>query len=159
MHTLTRLLWGLLLAMSVASSAQAKVARMSLDELIKDAGFVGIVTVNRVSKPLFGKRNAVATVVETWQGTPLQRVHFLAEPTWTCDISTAAPGERLLLFLVRPEGGRLLHIAHSGRGRMPLREFHRQTYATVWSDVQLPRDVANDSRTGPTVLMDRFRGT
>ena len=114
---------------------------MSLDELTKDAEFVGIVTVEHVSKPLFGKRNAVATVNETWKGTPLQRVHFLAEPTWTCDISTAATGERMLLFLVRPERARLLHIAHSGRGRMPLRELHQQTYATVWDDIQLPREV------------------
>jgi hypothetical protein len=85
--------------------------------------------------------------------------YFVAEPTWTCDTSDAVAGETVLLFLSRvreqtierPNLGKppvrvgaakqqaLFYIAHSGRGRMPVRQVNGQTYVTLWTeDVLLP---------------------
>src|SRR5262245_20020082 len=68
-----------------------------------------------------------------WKGQAGDMIEFLASPTWTCDISTAVAGERALLFLEAGESGQL-HIYHSGRGRMPLREFEGHSYATFFGD-------------------------
>ena len=80
---------------------------------------------------------ASATPSQTWKGSAEQVVEFLASPTWTCDISTAIAGERVLLFLKADESGRLT-ILHSGRGRMPLRDVDGQQFATFFGDIRFP---------------------
>jgi hypothetical protein len=86
---------------------------------------------------------ATAQVIETWKGAPLREVRYIASPLWTCDSSSAERGERAVLFLENRKGSPIMVIAHSGRGRMPLREVEGRSYATIWSeDVQLPKGTA-----------------
>ena len=78
-------------------------------------------------------------VEEVWKGAPDTReLWFVGSSTWTCDITTAAVGEHLLLLLdrwadarlekspFRPELKALLHdqpfhsVAWAGRGRLPI---------------------------------------
>lgn len=60
--------------------------------------------------------------------------------TWTCDISDAKKGETVLLFLTKGGEARSYAIAHSGRGRLPLRTVDSKSYATFWPDIRLPKD-------------------
>ncbi len=90
----------------------------------------------------------------------LRRIHYLAEGTWTCDVSDANPGETALFFLDRSRGlaeespallaratsqgvaQPFYQLAHSGHGRMPLRDVGGRAYATVWTKaVALPEGV------------------
>ncbi|MEW6072656.1 MAG: hypothetical protein AB1726_08715 [Planctomycetota bacterium] len=86
-------------------------------------------------------------------------VYYLAMPTWTCDISRAEVGERALFLLAdtpwdralqpatraalkRLTGSRPVYaVAHSGRGRLPLREVDGREYATYWKELLLPDDL------------------
>ena len=86
---------------------------------------------------------ATAQVIETWKGTPLQEVRYVASPLRTCDISDAEKGERVVLFLKNRNDSPIVMIAHLGRGGMPLREVEGKTYATLWcQDVLLPKGTA-----------------
>ena len=76
-----------------------------------------------------------------WKGTNTATVEFLASPTWTCDISEAKKGETVLLFLTKSGKSRSYAIAHSGRGRLPLRTVAGKSYATFWPGVILPKDI------------------
>lgn len=99
-------------------------------------------------------------VERTLLGTPTEAVCYLACGTWTCDISGAEVGERVLLFLddTRWMAGErapfhaalaettdrapVFQIADAGRGSMPLRDVEGRSYATLWTgDVILPEDV------------------
>jgi hypothetical protein len=88
-----------------------------------------------------------------------QVVHYLAAPTWICDISGAELGERALFLLDdtgwhqqlapatraelkrRTDSAPVYSVAHAGRGRMPLRAVQASEYATFWSEVVLPTDL------------------
>jgi len=86
---------------------------------------------------------ATAQVIETWKGSPVREVRYVASPLQTCDISDAKKGERVVLFLKNRSGSPILMIAHLGRGGMPLREVGGKTYATLWTeDVLLPEGTA-----------------
>ena len=104
---------------------------------------------------VIGKRYAKAKVAEVWKGTPTERVEFLASRTWTCDISEAKKGETVLLFLIKSNKSRSYAIAHSGRGRMPLRAVEGKSYATFWLDVRLPKDTPTID--GPEPKWDSIR--
>jgi len=106
---------------------------------VQHSDIIVIAKVESVTRPLIGKRYAKAKVAEVWKGTQTERVEFLASPTWTCDISEAKNGETVLLFLIKSEESRSYAIAHSGRGRMPLRTVNSKRYATFWPDVRLPK--------------------
>ena len=67
----------------------------------------------------------------------LREVEFLASPTWTCDISEARDGEAVLLFLCKSKHSRSYVIAHSGHGRMPLRQVNGKNYVDI-SEIRLP---------------------
>ncbi|MBI3923230.1 MAG: hypothetical protein HY318_17550 [Armatimonadetes bacterium] len=97
--------------------------------------------VESVSRSLSGKRYAFARVKQVWKGKPGANVKFLASPTWTCDTSTAVKGETIVLFLTRVMRLGPFHIAHSGRGRLPIQKVHGRSYAEVWTyGVLLPED-------------------
>ena len=123
-----------------ATQTFAKVAAISLDELVQGSDVIAVAKVESVSKPLVGKHYAKARVMEVWKGSETNKVEFLASPTWTCDISEAKTGETVLLFLAKSGKARSYIIAHSGRGRMPLRIVANKSYATLWQDVRLPKD-------------------
>src|SRR2546422_6284493 len=107
---------GLSVSALAGSSALAKVATIELAELARDAEFIGVVRVERVSFgiPLLRRARARATILESWKGQASGTVTFVAAPTWICDISDAKKGEEAVVFI----RGRSLE--HAGRGRMPI---------------------------------------
>ena len=83
---------------------------------------------------------ATARVLEVWKGNAGHEVRYVASSTWTCDISEAKVGERVVLFLMKPKDWPFMLIEHSGRGRMPIRDVEGKLYATIWAkDVRLPK--------------------
>lgn len=130
----------ILIACATVTQAFAKVAPVSFEHLVQRSDLIVIAKVESVSQPLIGKRYAKAKVTEVWKGAQTERVEFLASPTWTCDISEAKKGETVLLFLTKGGESRSYAIAHSGRGRMPMRTVASKSYATFWPDIRLPKD-------------------
>jgi hypothetical protein len=116
----------------------AKVASVQFTDLVTNCDLIVVATVESISSPLIGKKYAKARVTEIWKGAKTDAVEFLASPTWTCDISEARKGETVLLFLTKGGKSRSYAIAHSGRGRLPLRSMSGKGYATFWPDVILP---------------------
>lgn len=116
----------------------AKVAAVQLEELAQGSDLIVLAKVESVTKSLTGKQHATARVWETWKGLPQETIKFAASPTWTCDISEAMEGETVVLFLVKSARRGSYTIAHSGRGRLPLRTVGGATYATFWPEVRLP---------------------
>src|SRR5262249_53707456 len=122
----------------------AKVAEIPLKKLVAQSDLIILAKVSKIEDGpaeiktqddrVFPRvKVATAQVIETWKGTPLREVRFVASPLWTCDISDAEEGERVVLFLESRKGSPIPTIAHSGRGRMPLREVKGKLYATIWS--------------------------
>jgi hypothetical protein len=76
----------------------------------------------------------------------LRQIRYVAQGTWTCDITGGEVGERGVYFLSESKlgaaAGLVYSIAHSGRGRMELRTIEGEVFATVWSgDVLLPKSI------------------
>lgn len=136
------LLWIVFGSLLAYGTAEAKVARIDFRELVSMSDVIVVAKVESVSRSLSGNRNAFARVKQVWKGKPGANVKFLASPTWTCDTSTAIKGETIVLFLTRVMRLGPFHIAHSGRGRMPVRVVRGRAYATIQSDgVLLPKDI------------------
>jgi len=129
-----------LVACFVTTQALAKVASVSLENLVKQSDIIVVAKVESVNRPIIGKRYAKAKVLEVWKGPAVESVEFLASRTWTCDISDAKKGETALLFLKKGGKSRSYAIAHSGRGRLPLRPVDGKQYATFWPDIRLPEN-------------------
>jgi len=146
---------------ALAAACHAKVAATSLGELV---GLSDLIVVGRVIDIPSVEKTRVAEVEVTQvlkgrlAGTTL---YLLAQPTWTCDTSTAVKGESALLFLQQPRGrisamtykepprlrarlqarknkGPFMVIAWSGRGRMPLRTVRGENYVALPGDVRVP---------------------
>lgn len=133
-----------------ATQSFAKVASIHFSNLVANCDLIVVAKVESVSSPLIGKKYAKGIVTEVWKGTNTATVEFLASPTWTCDTSEAKKGETVLLFLTKGGKTRSYAIAHSGRGRLPLRTFTGKSYATFWPDVILPKDVPTIDGPEPT---------
>ena len=133
-------LFTLLLAGLAGPQLFAKVAATPLDDLATRSELIVIAKVESIEKARGSKQYAKARVTEIWKGAQTESVEFLASPTWTCDISEAHKGETVVLFLTKTGKSRSYQIAHSGRGRMPLRAVGDKSYATFWNDVILPKD-------------------
>lgn len=133
------------LAAVATPPATAKIAPATLAELVQRADFIGVVRVDSVSLriPLLVRRRAFARIVETWKGQVRGRVGFIAQPTWTCDISGAEVGEEAVVMIA---GDRLVL---SGRGRMPIFARDGRRLATVWSDILLPADLSTEEGPEP----------
>ncbi len=129
----------ILFAWVATSQTFARVGSIALDQLARESAIIVVAKVKSVSQPLIGKRYAKAAVVEVWKGDQKERVEFLASRTWTCDVSEARKGETVLLFLTKGGKSRSYEIAHSGRGRMPLRTVNGKEFATFWPDIRLPK--------------------
>ncbi|PYJ84113.1 MAG: hypothetical protein DME22_13920 [Verrucomicrobia bacterium] len=150
----TRLLIAFVTLFTVTQSF-GKVTSIQFSNLVANCELIVVAKVESVSSPLIGKRYAKAKVTEVWKGTNTMTVEFLASPTWTCDISEAKKGETVLLFLTRSAKSRSYAIAHSGRGRLPLRTVAGKSYATFWPDVILPKATATID--GPEPKWDFIR--
>lgn len=130
------------LCIAVSASANYKVATISLEALAKQSDAIVIAEVTEIVTRA-GVRVAIAKVLESVRpGSPTGKIEFIAEPTWTCDISSAVVGERVLLYLdkvrkgarvtmlkqdlakaaskSRNAGRTLYALGHSGRGRLVL---------------------------------------
>lgn len=126
------------IALAVPRAGTAKVASAPLVGLVVAADAIVVATVTDVSEDHAGTKLATATVEEALKGPAHRAVRFIASPSWLCDSADAVIGERVLLFLVRDDHGELV-IAHSGRGRMPIRQEKGVELATIWtSDILLP---------------------
>lgn len=114
-----------------------EVSSISVNKLYQIAEVVAIAQVESVTK-VNGAHVAHASISKTFKGPNLTEVNFVAEATWTCDSSSAKPGERVLIYLdkmpqtvvgrdysavvkhFQSKGSTLYKIAHSGHGKMPL---------------------------------------
>jgi len=124
-----------------SQTAQAKISAQYIAELIQSSDEVVIATVTHVSEASSstgGFRLATAETKRTLKGAPQRTVRFNASPGWICDTSHADIGETVLLFLIGPKDGSFT-IALAGRGYMPLRNVDGKDYATLWTDVVLPK--------------------
>jgi hypothetical protein len=138
-----------LLALAWPAQGFSYVLSIPLARLVAESDLIVVATVESVRKPflaLFGKKRAVARVIEVWKGAPGETVRFRASPGWTCDISDAVVGETVLLFLCRRVGTSTLDIAHHGRGRMPIRTLQGSDHATFW---QVMIDKGTETIEGP----------
>lgn len=130
----------------------AKVAPATLADLVRRSDFIGVVRVEKVSGriPLIRQRRASATILHSWKGPRTGVVKFVAQATWTCDISDAKVGEETVVFI---QGD---HLALAGRGRMPIFSREGRQYVAIWSDVFLPASLATVK--GPEPDYDFIRG-
>jgi hypothetical protein len=139
-----------------ASPLWARVADISLKELVDGCDLIVVATVSKVEdapgdlklgeEVTVPVEIATARVLEVWKGNAPREVRYVASPTWTCDVSDAKVGERVVLFLKKPEGWPIRVIAHAGRGRMPIRDVNGKLYATIRADdVRLPTGVSTIS--------------
>jgi hypothetical protein len=111
-------------------------------------------TLHKIDPGMPPLKIATAEVLETWKGKPLREVRFVASPTWMCDTSHAEVGERLVVFLGKETDSHIWWITHAGRGRMLQRVVKDRTYATVQSDVILPKETPkfSEEKTGKYLL-------
>ena len=119
-----------LLTLAIAlspSSLKAKVREITLKDLVDGSDLIVLAAVTKVED---GPTNlkigegalppikiATARVLEAWKGYPGHEVRYLGSSTWVCDISDAKVGERVVLFLTRPEDWPKV-FAGSERSRM-----------------------------------------
>lgn len=137
-----------MLIVPLATQAWAEVADVELKKLVGFSDLIVVATVTRVEagpdelnprdEGFPPVKVATARVVETWKGKAEENVRFVASPTWTCDISSAKEGEKIVLFLKRRKDLPIMDIAHSGRGRMRLRDVEDRPYAIIPEGVILP---------------------
>ena len=135
--------------------APVEVATVSLAKLVEGSAAIVVGTVDSVTN-VEGVSVAHVKVTEVVKGDPkVERLAFVAQSTWRCDISTAVRGETALLFLADlPDGvsswtegrnwktwGQSLGkepgylLAHSGRGRMPVHEGSSDRHVQVCGDI------------------------
>jgi hypothetical protein len=122
--------------------AQPKISAESIAWLVQYSDVVVIATVTQASEAspsTAGFRLATAETKTALKGPPLGTFRFRASPGWICDTAHANNGETVLLFLVGPTDGNF-SIALAGRGYMPLRNVNGKKYATLSTEVILPRD-------------------
>lgn len=135
------LLLSLLVAVSPAPAASPpvfKVMTIPIAMFAQESDMIIEATVTKI-EGVEGARVASCTPTATWKGKPDEVVQFLASRTWTCDISTAVQGERVVLFLKAGDSGQL-SIYHSGRGRMLRREFEGREYESFYGDISFPEN-------------------
>ena len=154
MKTTSMLTAAIVIGLIAESPVAAKVAPATLADVVQRADFIGIVRVDSVSTriPLLKRRHASATILQSWKGQPNGKVRFIAQATWTCDISEAKVGEEAIVFI---EGDRLVL---AGRGRMPIFTRQGRRLAVIWPDVQLPRGLRTEDGPEPEYSFIRSVG-
>src|SRR5262245_16863499 len=102
MTMLRRILYGSLLISYLflpGVSAGAKVADTDLKSLTQQSVAIVVAKVDDV-RVVGDAKVAWATAFSTFKNMPAgQKFAFIAQPTWKCDVSAAARGETVLLFL------------------------------------------------------------
>src|SRR5688500_11886179 len=87
-------------AVSAAVSVQAKAGSISFEDLASSSEQIVIGKVETVTS-IEDVRVAKVAVTRTLKGIPVNEVYYLAEPTWTCDITSAEVGETALFFFYK----------------------------------------------------------
>ena len=141
----------------VPVAAHADVKEVDLKDLVAGSDLIVVATVTTVEDGPNGikvhgdefrpVKVATARVIETWKGDAVREIRYVASPTWTCDSTTAEKGERVVLFLKKQKASTFLAVAHAGRGRMPLRDVGKKSYATLQDEVILPKGTPTISET------------
>jgi hypothetical protein len=136
MRTLTG--WCLLTAF-LLTTAGARVAPSSLDDLIADSDAIVIAKVTELLPTSTSDRELVyasATVEKTLKGSLRDSFLFRASSAGICDSSGAVKDETALFFLGRNSDG-TFYVKGSGRGRLPLSEIDGKFYVT-FSNMEVP---------------------
>jgi hypothetical protein len=125
-----------------AQPGMADVKKIALKEFVAGSELIVLATVTKIEdgppelqpkEPYLPPiKVATAQILETWKGTPVREVRFIASPTWQCDMSHAEKGEKVVLFLTGEKGSPIM-TTHWGRGRMPIREVEGKSYATFYN--------------------------
>ncbi len=100
MQAMHRLIIFLILSLGCVLPVSGKVAPTTLEELIEIAEYIVVGRVSSVSD-VQGVRVAALDPAMFLKGLRHPELFFLAEASWTCDISTAEPDEEILVFLSR----------------------------------------------------------
>lgn len=158
---------------AVSAAPVTKVASVRLEDLVRYSDRVVVGRVERVAdveRDPHRKRArrsrvdelgdalrfAELSVQSDLKGAGEPRVLFLAQSTWTCDVTSAEVGEEVVLFLNADEGfesegpsfserlrasfgsDEAYRVLWSGRGRLPLSDLDGETHALAMRDVKLP---------------------
>lgn len=138
-----------LLTLALASfsafiTARGEVADIDLSRLVSASDRIVLAVVTKVEPGSKGIKStsspvkiATARVVETWKGSQVPEIRFVATPTEYCDISGAEKGEKLLVFL-EPSVHTVMKVAHLGRGQMTIQDIEHEPYAMIAKEVKLP---------------------
>ena len=105
-------------------SAEATLSRSvmpTLEGLTRTASLIVVAQVENVTEK-DGVKVATARVIDVWKGLSAGTVQFRASRSWTCDASTAIPGETVVLFLAADAQTDVMAIAYSGIGRLPVND-------------------------------------
>lgn len=120
-------------------SAQAKVANVSLEQLVRDSGFIGMVKVQSLSTNESGKVVAVGKILATWKGDETKTVRFQANKEFgDCDLTTGLEGETIILFSKETAFAEVMTISYAGRGRLPVQSHQGMWYAGLPVGLDLP---------------------
>jgi hypothetical protein len=139
MRTLLR--W-CLLGTFLLSTASARIASITIEELIAKSDAIVVAKVSELLPTSTDKGDlvyATAKVERSLKGSLTDSFMFYASAGWVCDTSGAIKDETALFFLGRSDNG-VYYIQHAGRGRMPFREIDGKTFVTLWNDVHLPEN-------------------
>lgn len=147
---------------TAVNNAHGRVASTTLEALTKSADAIAVAKVDRVTR-IGGVKVAQATVIRPLKGlSDKQQFAFLAEKTWTCDMSHAVKGETVLIFLSKLNSRGFLgdflnkhpqfesektkhlknvpfyQIAHAGQGRMTVLDKDGIDYLTARESYYAP---------------------
>lgn len=158
------LVFGLCVAFMPVDMANAKVGSTTLESISRAADVIAVAQVEQIriiGSGNQGKRVAVAKVLHSLKGVKAgQKVAFLAQPTWACDLSRAVAGETVMLFLSKPDEDSLkvrlpkyeefkaglkqylpetpfFQIAYEGGGRINVLQQDKIDYLVVAADREL----------------------
>lgn len=146
--------WLVVLSLLLVSGvAQAKVANVSLEQLVRGSGFIGMVKVQSLVTNEHGKIVATGKVLATWKGEVAKTVKFHANKEFgDCDLTTGLEGETIILFSKETAFAEVLTISHAGRGRLPVQSHQGTWYAGLPVGLDLPEAVV-------TVKAEKGTGT
>jgi hypothetical protein len=118
----------------VPAAQAGKVIAAEIAQLVDDSERIVLAKVETLQdvpdpkNPDHRIRRARATVKEVWKGPKAETVEYRITPRDHYDSFHAVPGETVLLFLTKEEGGWL--IAWSGQGRMKLETQDSKEYVS-----------------------------
>lgn len=125
---------GVAIALFAPEATLSRAVMPTLEALTRTSNLIVVAQVENVSKK--GDVSvATARVIEVWKGRPEGIVQFRASRSWTCDASTAIPGETVVLFLASDGKTDVAAIAYSGMGRLPVNDAEGRQTVKLYSSL------------------------